>query len=195
VLYETYSGKKSQIHSVTRPGAQSDYWANPKSKNVLDRWVLSRLNQIIKEVTEKLDVYDITGAGRMIENFVVNDLSLWYIRRSRTRFQNPASAKDFKEASATLSFVLLQTSKLAAPFIPFLSEHIHGSLKAKGSVHWEDWPKPEKRDEKLEQEMSRVRDIVAKALAERAKAGIKVRQPLAKLKVKSEKLKILNFEL
>lgn len=172
VFYQTYVPKPKT------PGKTS------KTSNVLDHWILSRLSTTVKEVTTLFDAYDVTGAGRSLENFVVNDLSLWYVRRSRTRFQNPASAKDFQEASTTLSFVLLQTSKLAAPCIPFLSEHIHDSLKVKGSVHWEDWPKAEKRDEKLEREMGRVRDLVTKALAERAKAQIKVRQPLSLLRVK-----------
>ncbi|MDO8473956.1 MAG: class I tRNA ligase family protein [bacterium] len=165
------------------------------SSNVLDEWILSRLVGTTKEITEKMDTYDVTGAGRSLESFVINDLSLWYIRRSRTRFQNPESVKDFKEASTTLSFVLLQTSKLAAPFVPFLSEHIHDALQAKGSVHWEDWPfdspakgglaqdRP-KQDKKLEAEMALVRDLVTKALAERAKAQLKVRQPLSILMIK-----------
>ena len=172
MFYQTYVPKQKSVDKT------------PKTTSVLDRWILSRLATTVKEVTALSDAYDVTGAARSLENFVVNDVSLWYIRRSRTRFQNPASAKDFKEASATLSFVLLQTSKLAAPFIPFLSEHIHDSLGAKGSVHWEDWPEAGKKDEKLEQEMKLVRDLVTKALAERAKAQLKVRQPLASLAIR-----------
>ncbi|MBI2123638.1 MAG: isoleucine--tRNA ligase [Candidatus Wildermuthbacteria bacterium] len=184
VFYQTYAGEKSKI--------QNPKSKIPKNQNILDKWILSRLNGATKEITEKLDAYDVTGAGRNLENFVINDLSLWYIRRSRMRFQNPASPQDFKEAAATLSFVLLQTCKLAAPFIPFLSEHIYNALQAKGSVHWEDWPhfaqsatrgKP-KQDKKLEAEMKLVRDLVTKALAERAKAQLKVRQPLSSLKIK-----------
>ena len=172
VFYQTYVPKPKVARKAL------------KTTSVLDKWILSRLSTTVKEVTALFDVYDVTGAGRALENFVINDLSLWYIRRSRTRFQNPASAKDFREASATLSFILLQTSKLAAPFIPFLSEHIHGSLQVKGSVHWEDWPKTGKEDEKLEREMDLVRDLVTKALAERAKAQLKVRQPLSSLTIK-----------
>jgi isoleucyl-tRNA synthetase len=184
VFYQTYAGEKSKIQN---PKSKiNPKFKIPKNQNILDKWVLSRLGGVAKEITEKLDAYDVTGAGRSLENFVINDLSLWYIRRSRTRFQNPASVQDFKEASATLSFVLFQTSKLAAPFIPFLSEHIHNALHAKGSVHWEDWPKTEKRDKKLEQEMKLVRDLVTKALAERAKAQIKVRQPLSSLAIKGK---------
>jgi len=154
-----------------------------KTKNVLDRWILSKLNNLILEVTDDLDQYDITAAARAIENFTVKDLSLWYIRRSRKRF---------KEAEATLSFVLSNLARLTAPFVPFLSEEIYGRLtenKTRSSVHLADWPKPEKRliDRALEQAMEKTREIVALALAERAKSGIKVRQPLQALQI-SEKL-------
>ncbi len=190
VFYQTYSPSGSSRYKIQN--------TRYKIQHILDQWVLSRLDGVTKEITEKLDAYDVTGAGRSLENFVINDLSLWYIRRSRTRFQNPAGAQDFKEASATLSFVLLQTCKLAAPFIPFLSEHIHNALQAKGSVHWEDWPhfaqsatqgKP-KQDRKLEAEMKLVRELVTKTLAERAKAGMKVRQPLSRLTIKGSGKKI-----
>jgi isoleucyl-tRNA synthetase len=178
----------------------------------LDRWIISRLNKLVLEVTEKLDKYDITGAARAIENFVINDLSLWYIRRSRRRFQKPESKKELKEASENLGFVLLTLSKLTAPFIPFLSEEIHQNfqqyhrlvcgtvrkqtLDFKLSVHLEDWPKVNKKliDKKLEKKMKKIREVVTLALAQRAKARIKVRQPLKKLKIKNKKLKI-NDEL
>ena len=154
------------------------------SKNVLDVWIISRLNEIIQEVTQRLDKYDVTGAARTIENFVVNDLSLWYIRRSRKRF---------KEASATLALVLQTVSKLTAPFIPFLSEEIYSCLtwNVKQSVHLEDWPKADKKliDKKLNQKMEKVREMVTLALAERAKAGIKVRQPLKELRIKNYELR------
>lgn len=157
------------------------YKDNPKSKtltpkNILDKWIVSRLNGLIRESTLKLDKYDITAAARAIEDFTVNDLSLWYIRRSRKRF---------KEAQNTLGFVLSTLSKLTAPFIPFLSEEIYGSLSKTGSVHLADWPKADSKmiNKKLDQEMEKVRGIVASALAERAKVGIKIRQPLQKLEI------------
>ncbi|MDD2655035.1 MAG: class I tRNA ligase family protein, partial [Candidatus Omnitrophica bacterium] len=164
VFFETYKFKKTVQHRV--------------SNNVLDRWIVSRLNRLIAEVTKKLDTYDVTGAARAIEDFTVNDLSLWYIRRSRKRFS---------EAQGTLSFVLLTLSRLTAPFIPFLSEEIYRclTLKVKQSVHLADWPKTDLKliNKKLELEMEKAREIVALALAERAKAGIKVRQPLQKLEI------------
>ncbi len=157
----------------------------PKSKHILDKWVISKLGNLIREVTQRLNRFDVTGAARALENFVVEDLSLWYIRRSRKRFQKPASKKELKEASETLSFVLLTLSKLTAPFIPFLSEEVYQGLGKKRSCHLEDWPAANKKnkDDKLEKKMEEVRRTVATALAERARVGIKVRQPLNELRI------------
>ncbi len=163
-----------------------------KSK-MLDRWIVSKLNNLISQTKNALDRYDITEAARAIENFVINDLSLWYIRRSRKRFQRPENKKEIKEASQTLGFVLLTLSRLVAPFIPFLSEKIYRSLsKSRESVHLENWPKVKEEliDKNLEEKMKKVRSIVKAALAERAKAKIKTRQPLNKLKIRERGLKI-----
>jgi isoleucyl-tRNA synthetase len=172
-FFQTYKGDV--------PCKKKNVKAQFKTGNLLDEWIISRLNETIREVTDKLDGYDVTGAARAIENFIINDLSLWYIRRSRKRFA---------EAENTLRFVLSTLSKLTAPFIPFLSEEIYKETKSRGSktknsVHLEDWPKADKKliNKKLSQGMERVRGIVALSLAERAKAGIKVRQPLQKLEV------------
>jgi len=182
-----------------------------KRKNILDRWIISKLNNLIQGVTENLDKYEVTFATRAIEDFVIEDLSLWYIRRSRRRF-HPAldqsslrgkeAGKDFEEASRTLSHLLLTLSKLTAPFIPFLSEELYRCLichikqqglksQVKTSIHLTDWPKVNKKliNNKLEKKMEKIRQTVTLALAERAKAKIKVRQPLQKLKIKDQKLK------
>lgn len=161
------------------------------SKHVLDKWIVSKMNELIQEVTQKLDKYDITPGARLIESFVINDLSLWYIRRSRRRFQKPQTKKELKEASATLSYVLLTLSKMTAPFVPFLSEELYQNLfeiRSKTSVHLADWPKADKKliDKPLGQKMEKARKIVNMVLAERAKAGIKVRQPLSELKIKEK---------
>jgi isoleucyl-tRNA synthetase len=162
----------------------------PETKNILDKWILSRLNNLVLGLTQRLDNFDVTFAARRIEDFVVNDLSLWYIRRSRKRFQNPKRESELRKASQVLGFVLLTLSKLTAPFIPFLSEEIFQRVqnldyKAKKSVHLEDWPKVNKKliNNNLERRMEKAREIVAKALAERAKVKIKVRQPLKELTI------------
>jgi len=171
-----------------------------KNLDLLDKWVISKLNQLILDVTNSLERYDVTLAARGIESFMINDLSLWYIRRSRKRFE---------EAFPTLVFVLETLTKLTAPFIPFLSEEIYQRvseeiyrrIKVKPlyfiqSVHSADWPKADKKliNKKLERKMEKVREIVTKALAERAKVKIKVRQPLRLLKIRDSKSEIQKEE-
>jgi isoleucyl-tRNA synthetase len=195
VFYNTYADKRGFQRRFTRKsisGNQRNY--QRKSAVLLDKWILSRLNGLIKKVTEFLDDYDASRASLAIENFFINDLSLWYIRRSRKRFHpSPSFAlvkgrETKKEAVATLYFVLLNLVKLIAPIMPFFSEEVYQKISnsqflISNSVHLEDWPKVDKKliNKKLEKKMERVREIVALALAKRAKAGIKVRQPLQKL--------------
>jgi isoleucyl-tRNA synthetase len=172
-----------------------------QSKNVLDRWIISKLNNLILEVTKALDDYDIVVSTRKIENFVIEDLSQWYIRRSRKRFQptsyrkSNVEKKDHEEATAALYYIFLTLTQLTAPFIPFLSEEIYQKLlklvnlseKKKDfySVHFEKWPEVKKKliDNKLEEKMVQVREISSLGLRERARLGIKIRQPLRELAV------------
>jgi isoleucyl-tRNA synthetase len=155
------------------------------SKNILDTWILARLNAAIDSVTKKLDHYEIREAALEIETFV-DDLSRWYIRRSRRRLQRPESTKDYAAASATLHYALLSLVKLMAPFTPFFSEVLYATLGgAAESVHLDQWPAAGKKaiDKKLFDGMAAVREFAALGLAKRAEAGVKVRQPLASLTI------------
>ncbi len=163
-----------------------------KSKNILDQWVVSRLHSLNEKLTENLDKYYIVEAARLFEGFV-DDLSNWYIRRSRQRFQRPETPEIKKEASQALHYVLLRLSKLIAPFTPFIAEELYQNLSGpEESVHLSDYLKPDKKliNPELEEKMRQTREIIAKALSLRAETGIKVRQPLLKLKIKNEKSKI-----
>jgi len=164
----------------------------PKSKNVLDKWIISELQNLILETTNCLEKYDVTTAARSIENFVVNNLSLWYIRRSRSRFQKPESKEELQKASQVLGYTIFTLAQIAAPFVPFLSEEIYRQMSGLESVHLAKWPKANKKliDEKLNKKMLRVKEIVVLALAERAKVGIKIRQPLNSLEISDKSLKI-----
>jgi len=158
-----------------------------KSNNALDQWIVSRLNNVIEKATKSLDSYNIASAVLAIEDFFIQDLSLWYVRRSRKRFKQGAEKKE--QAISTLYYVLLNLLKLIAPAMPFFAEEMYNKLKAGNmpeSVHLCDWPKSGKIDNKLEEKMVQVRDIVTLVLAERAEAGIKVRQPLARLTIKNK---------
>ncbi len=160
-----------------------------KGKNILDQWILIRLNQTIQSVTDDLEKYNAAGATNEIEKFV-DDLSLWYVRRSRNRV-GPAgeSEKDKNAFYGTLYSVLCTLSKLMAPFTPFLSEEIFRNLTNKESVHLTDWPhfapsttlrasRGEAQNEKLLSEMQIARQVVEKAHAIRKEKGIGVKQPL-----------------
>jgi len=167
-------------------------------KNVLDRWIAAKLNLLIQEVTGSLDKYDLMTAARKIEEFI-NDLSTWYVRRSRERFKGSAFAKatadkedeeDKAVAIYTLGKVLFELTKLLAPFAPFTAEHVYQELGKecgclKESVHLEDWPEVEKKymNQKIIDYMEMTRKVVELGLAKRAEEGIKVRQPLNKLKI------------
>ncbi|MBU1137069.1 isoleucine--tRNA ligase [Patescibacteria group bacterium] len=160
---------------------------SPKPENILDVWILSRVNNFNARTIELMDGYEITKAARLIEEFI-EDLSNWYIRRSRRRFQKPENEKEREQAAQVLYYVLMKLAKIIAPFTPFISEEIYLSLRQsqdKESIHLCDYPKSEicLIDSILEGKMKKIREIVAEALAQRAKNGIKVRQPLAKLTI------------
>jgi isoleucyl-tRNA synthetase len=163
-----------------------------ESKNVLDRWILSRLNSLIGKVTDSLENYDAYSASLVIEGFV-EELSTWYVRRSRGRVGAAAvDEKDRQDFYQTMYQVLVTLSQLLAPFIPFLSEEIFKNLSEKESVHLENWPEVKKEliDDELEEKMKLVRQVVEIGHAERKEAGIKVRQPLSGLTIKGKGLKL-----
>ncbi|TSC88339.1 MAG: isoleucyl-tRNA synthetase [Microgenomates group bacterium Gr01-1014_16] len=163
-------------------------------KSVLDQWILSRLNQTISVVTKSLDKYDAYTASHAIENFV-NDLSLWYVRRSRDRVGPSApNGPDKQTCYSVLHFALCTLSSLLAPFTPYLSEEIYRNLTGETSVHLSSWPKVGKIDFKLIGQMRTVRKIVELGLSARKAAGIKVRQPLRSLTVNVQN-SISNIQL
>ncbi len=202
VFYRTYVG---QVSSIT----------DHVSGNILDQWILERLNGTIKLTTKYFEKYAIREAALEIEK-LADDLSRWYIRRSRRRFQKSEDQKDFESAVLTLGLVLRQIAKLMAPFNPFFAEIIYsqlqGSIEAdshgktinrsgftqKESVHFEEWPSSwsVKRESRIVEDMEEVRRLAALGLAEREKAGIKVRQPLATLSVVAKsKEQIVNKQM
>jgi len=141
-------------------------------------------------VTKSLDNFNSFTAAQKIEEFV-EDLSTWYVRRSRDRVgPTAAEGKDKKACYQTLWHVLVNLSKILAPFIPFLSEYIYKNLTSKKSVHLESWPKAGRIEEKLLEEMALVRKICELGHSERKKAGLKVRQPLRELRITNCGLRI-----
>lgn len=164
----------------------------PNSKNVLDLWILSRLDQTIDDVTSGMEAYDMAEAVRPIEG-LIDDLSTWYLRRSRERMK-----ENDTDAKQTLYFVLINIAKTIAPFAPFTAEEIWMRLKRevyKESIHLEEWPTYKGFDFEVLDGMQNTRDIVSLGLQLRQKNNIPVRQPLSELKVKSLKLSSEYIEL
>lgn len=161
-----------------------------KTTNLLDKWIVSELQVLIKNVNESMEKYELNRTVRLFPKFIDN-LSNWYIRRSRKRFWKSEDDSDKKAAYETLHYVLVELSKLMAPFCPFIAEEIYKNLIGKESVHLSDFPVADEKlvDEKLNEEMEKVRMIITEALQLRAKAGIKVRQPLNDLRFKAYDLR------
>lgn len=168
-----------------------------KPEAVIDQWILSLLNKLIKDVQEGMDDYDLS---RSVEPFVefVNQLTNWYIRRSRRRFWDDKHSVDRDQAFATLHHVLTELVKVAAPFVPFLSEAIYRILRRQGmpdSVHLCDFPtyQVKRRNEGLEQGMAAVQTTVSLGHSLRKEHKLKVRQPLANAHIASEEKQVLAF--
>jgi len=167
--------------------------ASDKSKNVLDRWIISRLNNLIAISTEGYENYRVDTAVRPLTDFI-DDFSVWYLRRSRERFKEQGDDK--KDALATIRYVLHTLSRVMAPAMPFFAEYLFQKTREDNeseSVHLESWPKRIASEPKIIMQMSEVREVVNLALAERIAVGIKVKQPLASLKIKNQNSK-LNVE-
>jgi isoleucyl-tRNA synthetase len=144
--------------------------------HVLDRWVRSRLHSTVRDVTEALEGFDALRGAQALETFV-DDLSNWYVRRSRARFWKSADAR----AHATLHEALEVVTRLLAPFCPFLADEIHANLgRSSESVHLQDWPEadPALIDPALDADMEAARRLVTLGRAARTEAALKVRQPL-----------------
>jgi len=157
-----------------------------KINNDLDKWILSQFSSLLAEVTQAMDEYNLVKATRPIFDFV-DSLSTWYVRRSRDRFKGE-DEDDRLAAIMTLSYVLKQLSKVIAPFAPMTAEMVYREFVSKEeSVHLVAWPKLEKKliDKQVVEQMEKVRAIVEVNHALRAKAGMKVRQPLASAIVES----------
>lgn len=188
-MYANYENRNISSLESDKETAEK-FLADARNDNVLDKWILAKLNQLIFEVTGNLEKYHLPAAARPISEFI-DDLSTWYIRRSRDRFKGD-DERDKQAAIAATGYVLLQLSKVIAPFMPFLAEQlwqkVTGNNFADGdkSVHLEEWPQSHSMEHvthNIMNEMAMVRKIVELGLAKRDEAGIKIRQPLLELRI------------
>lgn len=196
-FYELYRDRNLELSSITY---------NLQPTNVLDAWIVARLNQLIELTTTSLDEYKVLEPARAIREFI-DDLSTWYLRRSRDRLK-----EGDEDAKKTMYYVLKNLAKVMAPFAPFFAEDLWQKLKTESdeaSVHLSTWPEFERSVLKEEQsdgersvlansileEMQKVRNIVTLGFEARQKAGIKVRQPLFELRIKNYELQIEYTEI
>lgn len=149
----------------------------------IDRWILSKFNTLLKNAKENMDIFELTRVVRDIQEFVIEDLSNWYIRRNRRRFWSTELDDDKKAVYSTTYEILVDVCKIIAPFVPFIAEELYRNLTGKESVHIDYYPaanldliKPD-----LEEKMDLVRDLVALGRASRENVKIKVRQPIAEV--------------
>lgn len=155
--------------------------AEMKVINVLDRWLLAKVNLLISEITENMEAYELTRAAKPLLGFV-DELSTWYVRRSRDRFKGEDDA-DRLSAIYTLRYALEKLSLVMAPFMPYMAEYLWQNIGNTGSVHLQDWPVVDKKliDKKTLEQMDQTRRLVELALSMRDEKQIKVRQPLLSL--------------
>ncbi|NOX38127.1 MAG: isoleucine--tRNA ligase [Calditrichaeota bacterium] len=166
----------------------------------IDRWILSRLYTVVEQTRNYMDAYDMTRAARLIADFVLDDVSNWYVRRNRRRFWKSEAGTDKLAAYQTLYEVLMTLTRLMAPFAPFVSEELYRNLRTPDmpiSVHLTDYPElteelQARRDPKLEYRMEVAQKVVSVARALRNEVKIKVRQPLKELVVASDSQSTLD---
>jgi isoleucyl-tRNA synthetase len=183
-FWELYENKYSQSGETLRTRL-----AKPGTSRLekIDEWILSRLEGTKASMTSLFEKYEIMEGCRAIQP-LIDDLSLWYVRRNRERIRE--GGKSGERAFLTLGYALLEISKLIAPVMPFLADHIYKRISnRKESVHLEDWPKAKKKliDQELQTQMIQVRELVTQGLALRKSLNIKVRQPLASVYIKGSK--------
>ncbi len=187
-LYNTYSFFALYANVDNYDAEQYSEWLSSNRDNLkeIDRWILSCLNTLIKGVTRELDNYDPTRAGRLIDSFVNDDLSNWYVRLNRKRFWGKEMSEDKLAAYNTLYTCLKTVSKLLAPFAPFYADRLYRDLGGDlESVHLDKYPVADDSliDVDLEKRMSMAQKITSMVLALRRKVNIKVRQPLQQIMI------------
>ena len=188
-IYSKYISTFKNAYSFFEMYANADhidprvYHIEESKRELIDRWLLSKLNRLIKNVTMAYEEYDLNKVARLIVPFLNDDLSNWYIRSNRRRFWDSQLSESKKAVYLTTYEVLVTLCKLCAPITPFLTEEIYQKLTGEESVHLADFPK---YDEKLinieiEEQMDLVRDVCSLGRFAREEANIKVRQPISHL--------------
>ena len=183
-----------QMYANTDKVNPKEYKVDYEDLEDIDKWLLSKYNKLINEVTQSMDVFDPNKAVKLINTFVNEDLSNWYIRRNRRRFWGSELDNSKKAVYQTTYEVLAGVCKLIAPFVPFTSEEIYTNLTHEKSVHLADYPKYDKKmiNEEIETKMDLVRDLISLGRNAREEAKVKVRQPIKEVIIDSKVEKIIK---
>lgn len=157
-----------------------EFFIDYEDREEIDKWILSKYNNLVKQARKDMDVFELTKVVRAIQEFVVEDLSNWYIRRTRRRFWSTELDNSKKAVYNTTYEILVGICKMIAPFVPFISEEIYRNLTGNESVHLDYYPEPNESliNPELEERMDLVRELVRLGRASREAVKIKVRQPL-----------------
>lgn len=188
-IYSKYISTFKNAYSFFEMYANADhidprvYHIEESKRELIDRWLLSKLNRLIKNVTMAYEEYDLNKVARLIVPFLNDDLSNWYIRSNRRRFWDSQLSESKKAVYLTTYEVLVTLCKLCAPITPFLTEEIYQKLTGEESIHLADFPKYDENliDLKIEKQMDLVRDVCSLGRFAREEANIKVRQPISHL--------------
>ncbi len=199
-IYSKYINTFKNTYSFFEMYANADnvdpreYSVDIKDRDITDRWLISKLNKLIKDVTLAYEEYDLNKITKYIITFLNDDLSNWYIRSNRRRFWESELTDSKKAVYLTTYETLLTLTKLTAPITPYISEEIYRCLTDKKSVHLEDFPKYDNTliDEKVEEQMDLIRDICSLGRFAREEVKIKVRQPISELILDSSYEKIIS---
>ena len=199
-IYSKYISTFKNAYSFFEMYANADhidpreYHIEESKRELIDRWLLSKLNKLIKNVTSAYEEYDLNKVARLIVPFLNDDLSNWYIRSNRRRFWDSELSESKKAVYLTTYEVLVTLCKLCAPITPFLTEEIYQKLTGEESVHLADFPKYNEKliNEKIEEQMDLVRDVCSLGRFAREEANIKVRQPISHLVLPKNDEKIIG---
>lgn len=185
-VYKKLISRLENVISLYEMNKDIEVRAKNTSPVLLDTWIVSRMHEVIAQATRGYDTYALDEATRPLEQ-LIDDISVWYVRRSRGRLKGDTGDTDKQYAFETLAYVLLNLSLVMAPVMPFLAERLYKAVKdtkdnARESVHLESWPEGGDSSKELTKAMQDVREVVSLALMVRTKEGISVRQPLQALK-------------
>ena len=199
-VYSKYTSTLKNAYSFFEMYANADnidpreYDIPVKKRELIDRWLLSKLNKLVKDVTDAYEEFDMNKVARLVVPFLNDDLSNWYIRSNRRRFWDSELTDSKKAVYLTTYEVLTTLCKLCAPLTPYLTEEIYQKLTGEESVHLADFPKADSKliDKKVEEKMDLVRDICSLGRDARETANIKVRQPIKDIVLDTKVKKVIG---